>query len=42
MIMIGLIPYVGGLFVFIVSLLPSQPCVNLHGAPPKGMGQIRL
>ena len=42
LILIGLIPYVGGLFVFIVSLLPSQPCVNLHGAPPKGMGQISL
>ena len=42
LILIGLIPYVGGLFVFIVSLLPSQPCVNVHGAPPKGMGQISL
>lgn len=42
LILIGLIPYVGGLFLFVVSLLPSQPCVNVHGAPPKGMGQIAI
>ncbi|WP_181669095.1 DUF805 domain-containing protein [Brevundimonas vesicularis] len=36
LILIGLIPYVGGLFIFIVSLLPSQPGANVHGAPPKG------
>ena len=42
LILIGLVPYVGGLFVFIVSLLPSQPAVNVHGAPPKGTGQIAI
>lgn len=40
LVLIGLIPYVGGLFIFIVSLLPSQPGVNVHGAPPKGTRQI--
>jgi uncharacterized membrane protein YhaH (DUF805 family) len=38
LILIGLVPYVGGLFIFVVSLLPSQPALNLHGAPPKGLG----
>jgi uncharacterized membrane protein YhaH (DUF805 family) len=38
LILIGLVPYVGGLFIFVVSLLPSQPAVNVHGAPPKGLG----
>ncbi|WP_395944580.1 DUF805 domain-containing protein [Brevundimonas sp.] len=38
LILIGLVPYIGGLFLFVVSLLPSQPIVNLHGAPPKGLG----
>lgn len=42
LILIGLVPYVGGLFVFVVSLLPSQPAVNVHGAPPKGTGQIAI
>ncbi|WP_426018205.1 DUF805 domain-containing protein [Brevundimonas sp. DWR2-3-1b1] len=42
LILIGLVPYVGGLFVFIVSLLPSQPAVNVHGAPPKDTGQIAI
>ncbi|MET3835905.1 uncharacterized membrane protein YhaH (DUF805 family) [Brevundimonas sp. UYEF29] len=36
LILIGLVPYVGGLFTFIISLLPSQPDANVHGAPPKG------
>lgn len=40
LVLIGLIPYVGGLFVFIVSLLPSQPAANVYGAPPKGTRQI--
>jgi len=38
LILIGLVPYVGGLFLFVVTLLPSQPAVNVHGAPPKGLG----
>ncbi|GAW41253.1 Inner membrane protein YhaH [Brevundimonas sp. SH203] len=41
LILIGLVPYVGGLFTFIVSLLPSQPAVNVHGAPPKGLGALQ-
>nr|WP_316628990.1 DUF805 domain-containing protein [uncultured Brevundimonas sp.] len=41
LILIGLVPYVGGLFVFVVSLLPSQPAVNVHGAPPGGLGALQ-
>lgn len=41
LILIGLVPYVGGLFTFIVSLLPSQPDANVHGAPPKGRAHYK-
>lgn len=42
LVLIGCIPYVGGLFLFVVSLLPSQPAVNIYGAPPTGTGQIAI
>jgi uncharacterized membrane protein YhaH (DUF805 family) len=41
LILIGLIPYFGGMFLFVVSLLPSQPAVNAYGAPPKGLGGLQ-
>lgn len=34
MILIGLIPYVGGLISFIISVLGSQPYANKHGPVP--------
>lgn len=42
LVLIGCVPYAGGLFLFVVCLLPSQPAVNLYGAPPTGTGQIAI
>lgn len=33
--LLGIVPYVGGLFVFVVAVLPSQARVNKHGVYPK-------
>lgn len=35
LLLVGLIPYVGGIFIFIVSLIPSQARQNEHGLIPK-------
>ncbi len=35
LVLLGLVPYVGGLFLFIVSLIPSQARDNEHGPIPK-------
>lgn len=31
----GLIPYIGGIFLFVITVLPSQKMVNKHGLYPK-------
>lgn len=33
--LLGVIPYIGGIFVFVISVLPSQARVNKHGVYPK-------
>ena len=38
LVLLGLIPYIGGLFIFIIALVPSQQAFNPHGPPPKGFG----
>lgn len=37
LVLLGLFPYIGGLFIFIVALVPSQQAFNAHGPPPKGL-----
>jgi uncharacterized membrane protein YhaH (DUF805 family) len=34
LVLLGLIPYVGGLVTFVITLLPSQPYPNKHGPVP--------
>ena len=33
--LLSLIPYLGGLFVLVIALIPSQEAVNRYGAYPK-------
>lgn len=35
MILVGLVPFLGGLFLFVCTLIPSQAQVNKHGPIPK-------
>lgn len=39
LVLLWLIPYLGGLFLFICALIPSQATVNKHGAIPKPQPQ---
>ncbi|MFN3668404.1 MAG: DUF805 domain-containing protein [Brevundimonas sp.] len=34
LVLLGLIPYAGGLITFVITLLPSQPFPNKHGPVP--------
>ncbi|MEE1047881.1 MAG: DUF805 domain-containing protein, partial [Clostridia bacterium] len=36
-LLLNLIPYVGGIIVFVFSVLDSQPGPNQYGPNPKGM-----
>ena len=36
LILLGLIPYIGGLITFVITLLPSQAYRNVHGPVPGG------
>lgn len=33
--LLGFVPYIGGIFVFVITVLPSQARVNKHGVYPK-------
>lgn len=35
LVLVGLVPYLGGIFLFVCALIPSQAAVNKHGAIPK-------
>ncbi len=37
LIFVGLIPYLGAIFLFVVSLIPSQRHTNKHGPHPKAI-----
>lgn len=34
LVLVAAVPYAGALFVFVVTVLPSQASTNKHGAPP--------